>query len=135
LSYGDYENELLIFKIDSNGSLLWTDDRPGEKSAGVIRSDDNNIIIIRRSNALKITPDGELLWDASLNEGPCSNNEFGFSQPREIITSDDGFYYIVGSTCKGGGADDIFLYRMRDNGEIIFFFLLIIRIIFLNCIV
>ncbi|MFC1481275.1 hypothetical protein ACFL6E_03405 [Candidatus Neomarinimicrobiota bacterium] len=123
LSASEPASDLLIFKVDQAGTVLW--EKPyivGNSAVGrsVVETTDGGYVVAGFFQSyygddiwfLKTDTDGQLLWDQVFTGGADD-------RAAAVALTDDGGYIIVGaSQSYGHGLNDCFLIKTDDQGEI-----------------
>jgi hypothetical protein len=112
---------ILLFKIDSDGDLLWNRTFGGAEyhsGSSVQQTIDGGYIVVgiahKQPNDVylcKTDSYGNLLWDKTFGG---SNNDYGYS----VKQTTDGGYIIAGSTNSfGAGTLDVYLIKLAPRAE------------------
>jgi len=118
-SSGEGGTDILVFKMDSAGSLEWakTYGTSGEEMGySIIQTSDTGYMVSAKLGyddigVLKISSDGSLEWAKTI-QGT------GWDAGRSIIPTSDGYYLITGETGSFGGAGqyDAFAIKLSQDG-------------------
>ncbi|MBA3705868.1 MAG: T9SS type A sorting domain-containing protein [Bacteroidetes bacterium] len=123
-SYGGGDWDILLWKIDPAGTLLWWKKYGGngnDQARDIISTIDGNYMIVGWSNSsgaggqdanlIKIDPIGAVIW--SKTYGGVSD-DFGCS----IKQCSDGNFILLGQTFSyGSGNGDAYLIKTNSNGD------------------
>lgn len=127
-----------VIKIDALGELLWEKTFGGsglETAYAITKSNDGNYLIAGDTRSddgaisqalgnadvwiLKIDPSGVLLWEQTFGGTD-------YDTVRDIMTSSDGRYIVLGSTkstdgtvSKALGSNDLWLLKIDDNATVV----------------
>jgi hypothetical protein len=122
-SYGAGNNDILILKFGSDGSLTWArtaGDTGIDQAYDVIQSSDNKYYVVGETRnysavgydalLLKFQSDGTLLW-ATMVGGSGDDHGAGVAEGQ------DGYIYVSGWTdSDGAGEDDAMLLKFSISG-------------------
>lgn len=118
----DGSGNLLVFKTDSVGNVLWSNSYGGtqmDEAADIKETSDGGLIVIGSTTSfgaggsdillLKIDASGTIQW---ANAYGATTNEYGYHVQQ---TSDGG--YIFSSNTDAAGGDNIYLVKLDSNGD------------------
>lgn len=102
---------IYVLRLNAYGDTVWTRDYPGFEATSVIRTLDNNYVILGAySDVIKINEVGETIWIRS----------FGINiLTKSIKEGKDGSLAICGISSMGSLRKPILL-KLKSNGELIF---------------
>jgi len=122
---GRQGSDVYLFKIDDGGSVLWQKTYGGsgvEEGRAVAPMADGGYIVVGWTDSygaggqdiylLKVDHTGELVWQNTLGGS-------GGEQARDVIELEDGFLVVGWTTSFGSGAQDVYLARTDDVGELV----------------
>ncbi len=124
-SKGMGEYDAWVFKLDSNGNLLWDNTFGGsdiDRAYSLLQTPDGGCVIAGVTSSkgaggedawvFKLDSSGNLEWD----------NTFGGSdidKAYSLLQTTDGGYIIAGVTSsKGAGDDDAWIFKLDSNGNL-----------------
>lgn len=123
-SFGEGNSDVYLVKIDSEGSLEWDQTYGGagfDNCFSMVADNDGNLLLTGYTYSfgagrfdvylIKIDEDGELIWEQPYG---AALDEVG----RSVFLSDDGNYFVGGSTFSyGNGGSDLFLMEVDTDGN------------------
>lgn len=123
VSGGSYSSVIYLYKLNSNGDSIWAQNYGKKISNGgfqVLQTDDSGFIIVGSTSngvansrdvfLIKTNSIGDTLWTKTYGG---SADDWGYS----IAISNDGYYYITGSTDSyGNGGSDVLIIKIDSNG-------------------
>ncbi|MEI6852042.1 MAG: T9SS type A sorting domain-containing protein [Bacteroidota bacterium] len=122
-SFGSLASNILLMKLDTNGTLIWQKAYGGiqeEEGSDVIQTNDGGFAITGTTMSwgqsfdatflLKTNNNGDSLW-AKIYEK--YQNNWGWA----LLQLPDGGYVITGQTKPSSNTDDIYLIRTNHNGD------------------
>ncbi|MEO0179845.1 MAG: hypothetical protein ABIM74_04375 [candidate division WOR-3 bacterium] len=124
LSFGAGEYDLLILKLNSDGSLAWAKTYGGTHYDGawsIIQNADGTYAVAGYTESsgiggrsfllLRITPDGSLEWARKFGG-------LGFDEAHSVVQTPDGNYVIAGYTDSfGAGWYDLLVLMVNSDGS------------------
>ena len=123
VSGGAYSSVIYMYKLNSNGDSIWAQNYGKKTSNGafqVLQTSNSGFIIIgSTSNGTINSRDVYLIKTNSIGDTIWTNTyggnavDWGYS----VVISNDGFYYITGSTDSyGSGGSDVLIIKVDSNG-------------------
>ena len=125
MSYGAGDSDVWLLKIDQEGIPIWNKTYGTaqlEQGLYLVPTYDNNILIAGRTNngennldllLLKITPNGDYLWNKTMGGR-------GDDWMWEIKKTIDNNYVLIGRTNSyGAGLNDYWFMKINDNGDVL----------------
>jgi hypothetical protein len=119
------DSDVYIVKTDAQGNILWTKQYGGthpDYPNNIVATTDGNFLVVGFTESygagamdiwlLKIDPSGNLLWQKTYGTS-------GDDEGKEIISTSDGNYMIVGHTnySPGNSNEDAFLKKIDPSGN------------------
>lgn len=131
-SFGAKRTDICVSRMNDKGEMSWRLMLGGEKEdegKAIIRTLDGNLMVLGSTKSYaknydrdlyvaKISPKGDLIWDASFG-GDRDENAGGIAQ------TDDGGALVVGNTTSyGKGYKDIYIAKLNQKGKMVSSFII-----------